>query len=165
MIIGFTGPHRSGKTTTAKELEKLGWIRVREYISNSGYRIMTSKQQFDTPDLLIAIGEEHINRYTELRNGKENAVFDRTLHDLNIVAFIMCKPLAYRKFLDWFDDSIRQVKYNKLFYFEPIEGVKKLKGVEIAFNTLIRWKLKPICDVIVPFMPIDDRVQFVLNNL
>ncbi|WP_423792094.1 hypothetical protein ACPB8Q_05045 [Methanocaldococcus indicus] len=153
MIIALEGHHRSGKTTLSKALEEYGFIRVREYLSK--YRVLRADRQLDDCSVFKEILDNNVYQYELYKDCY--VVFDRSIYDIYIAAFICCKPAAFEEFNRYFNRTTKKIRYDYLIWLEELHPPQS--GIEYTFNTLCRWKIKPICNVILPATTVEDRIK------
>lgn len=167
----ITGAPSSGKTTVIKLLEEKGYDVVYElarlYIDEEMAKGMTI-EQIRANELLF---QEKILKfkidYEKKLSGKKTIFFDRGIPDSD--AYYRVQGFGEDKFLK---EALAASSYKKAFLFEMIGYEKDYARIETKEQQEQLQKLLKdsyekinIPVVVVPKMPVQDRLNFVLDNL
>lgn len=167
----ITGGPSSGKTTVINLLKEKGYFTVEE---NARHFLDTQRVKGKTveevkknqKEFQTAILKLQVNREKAL-NPDELVFLDRAIPD----------ALAYYRFLnlevdDRLKDAMNKVCYKKVFIMDPLPLVNDYarlenKEAQIKIHQLITEVYNSLpCPIIhVPVLPIEQRVEFILNRL
>lgn len=166
MLIGFTGVGNAGKTTTATEMEKLGFKRIREYISDlipPELRIIG--KTYDDAEPFINAIEKLKEMHLTYEKSEKNIIFDRTIHDSLILSYLLLTDDAYEEYYYIHKKIEKRIRYDHLVFFEPVPLKNKLNGYEIMTEMLYNIKVRPKCDIICEFDTVENRINHILNKI
>jgi predicted ATPase len=166
MIIGFTGAGDAGKTTTATHMEKYGWKRQREYISDfiPPEQRMVGKTYDDPQPFIRALEELHAIHARYEKSG-ENIIMDRTIYDSHLLASILLSEGAFEKYYEKHKKIKNKIHYDHLVFFEVLPLKNEINGYEIMTEMLFNIKIKPRCDIICVADTIENRINHILNKI
>src|ERR1700752_191658 len=167
----ITGGPSSGKTTTVNLLEERGYFTIEE---NGRHFLETQRLKGRTVEEVMENHKEFQLEILQMQIDREKGIapgelvfLDRAIPD----------ALAYYRFLNLEVDeklaeALSNVSYKKIFIMDPLPLVNDYVRLEnpeaqLKLHKLIIevYEALPFPVIYVPVLPIDERADFILNNL
>jgi len=172
-IVAIAGGPCTGKTTIIREMEKLG----KGIIKESARKVLTTHEKFIGKNIKeIDLQEFHDEIFKDQKNVLE--IIDTEKHEIVFSDRGLGDTLAYMKLndlniADHMDDYSRNFKYKQVFILDYLGFYKKdelrheseEEQKKIQEHIIETYKYHGYEPIIVPAMPVEERVRFILGGL
>jgi len=179
MLIGFAGSSGSGKTTLVNAIaEKIDCGVVREvardvfndWKQRYGFESISEIRMYSPTKFQLEVFREQIRKEDEELEKHDIVITDRTIYDnLFFTIFYHDDVSLLNRYLKEFRRREAERRYDLLFVCQAVNvDVDGFRTPDIAYRELqelVIARLVPYRTLYVPAIPVDRRVDLVLNHI